>query len=287
MARLNIQGLARRDRELMSCIRPDPGYVTVSIDLSAGEPTVTAHFSQDPNYRYATFEGVGKRPEYRNGILMVDDLYVMTRSVSPLSRTVQLAEFNNKRFNDRTWADQWLTDSEVIKKSIKVDRDLHKMLALALGYGMGPRKMVKQCYDKGHEMPFPVAKAFFNSYWQLFAGVRRFADRLALQIKKKGYIVNPFGYRLTPPPQKAFNFFIQSSVSGIMHVFNAKLFALAPYARFISVIHDELICDVPIDMLDKFRKAKEDATQSLNEDLRWSVAVRTGFAPGSNWYEAK
>ncbi len=287
MARLNVQGLARRDPGLMRCIVSDPGYTTISMDLAAGEPTVTSHFSQDPNYLYATFNGVGQRPFYKNGVLMCDDIYAMTRSVSPIGRTNMWNEFHTGNYGGLSFADAWLKDADAVKKTFKKDRDLHKMLALALGYGMGPKKMIKQCYDKGHTMEMQVARDFYGAYWQLFAGVRRFADRLSMQIKKKGYIVNPFGYRLTPPPHKAFNFFIQSSVSGILHVFNAKLFAIAPWAQFVTVIHDELIATVPKERVEEFRICKDRATESLNADLKWTVAVRVGFAQGDTWYEAK
>lgn len=271
----------------MRCIKSEPGHTTVSIDLSAGEPTVTAHFSQDPNYRYATFEGVGKRPFYKNGVLMIDDLYLQTMSVSPIGREKIYKAYHSQDFNGKSFVDQWVTDAEVIKKWFKADRDLHKMLCLALGYGMGPKKMVKQCYDKGYSMPLGVAQDFYRAYWDLYAGVRKLADRLGMSIKQRGYIVNPFGYRLTPPPHKAFNFFIQSSVSGIMHVFNAKLFSIADYAKYITVIHDEVLADTPDDKIELFRNHKDMATQSLNEDLKWTTSIRTGFAIGKDWYEAK
>jgi hypothetical protein len=158
---------------------------------------------------------------------------------------------------------------------------------LALGYGMGPKRMVVQCKDKGYELDLKTARDFYKSYWDLFSGIRRLSISLGNRVKRDGYIVNPFGYRLTPNGFKALNFFIQSSVSGIMHVFNAKLFAIAPYSKFVTIIHDEVICDVPIDRIEDFRKAKEIATESLNEDLKWTVKIRTGFVFGGSWYEAK
>jgi len=66
--KLNVQGLARKEPLLLKCILPDTGNVLVSIDLSAGEPTVTSEFSRDKNYIYATFEGVGKTPFYKDDL---------------------------------------------------------------------------------------------------------------------------------------------------------------------------------------------------------------------------
>jgi hypothetical protein len=270
----------------MRCLKPLPGHLTVSIDLASGEPTVTSHFSRDPNYLYATFDGVNKAPFWKNGVLMIDDIYLMTMSVSPIGRA-RIEELWRSSFDGLSFAEAWIKDPDIVKRLLKKERDLHKMLALALGYGMGPKKMVKQCYDKGHDLPFKTARDFYTAYWDLYAGIRSLANRLGARIKRDGYIVNPFGYRLTPPPHKGFNYFIQSSVSGIMHVFNWKLFTIAPYASFITVIHDEVLADVPEDRIEDFRKHKTQATDSLNADLKWSVAIRTGFAVGKDWYEAK
>lgn len=131
--RLNVQGLARRDRRLMECLVPDDGYITVSMDLAAGEPTVTSHFSQDKNYRYACFDGVGKAPFYKDGVLMLSDIYLMTMSVSPLGREKMADAFKNARFDGRTFSEQWLIDDESIKRYFKKDRQLHKMLCIAEG----------------------------------------------------------------------------------------------------------------------------------------------------------
>lgn len=286
VSKLNVQGLARRETRLMSCILPEEDCAVVSIDLSAGEPSVTASFSGDKNYRWATVDGVDKAPEYVNGLLKIDDIYLMVMSVSPIGRT-KVLEAWNRTWPAGTFAQQWLKDSEVIKSALKRDRQIHKILVLGIGYGMQPKKMVKQMYENGFDLSLEDAKKFFDAYWRLFPDVRRLSLGLERQLRRDGFIVNPFGYRLTPEPRLGFNYFIQSSVSGIMHVFTAKLFAAAPYAQFISCIHDELLVNVPKVRLEEFRRDKERATDSLNADLRWDVAIRTGFVDGKNWYEAK
>lgn len=287
MAKLNVQGLSRRSPEIMTCILPAKNTVLVSIDLSAGEPTVTSHFSQDPNYMYACFKGVGKIPYYSSdGVLMIDDIYLMVMSVSPIGKDKMRVLFN-QTWPAGTFVGQWLKDPEVIRTFCKKDRQIHKILALGLGYGMGAKKMVKQMYDGGFMLSLEDAKSFKSAYWRLFKGVKRFAEKLSKEIERKGYMINPFGYRLTPSPHKAFNYFIQSSVSGIMHVFSIKLFNQAPYAKFVTCIHDELIVEIPADKVEQFQRDKDLATQSLNSDLNWTVKIRTGYVTGSNWYEAK
>lgn len=287
MARLNVQGLARRDPGLMKCILSDPEQITVSMDLAAGEPSVTAHFSQDKNYRHATIDGVGKEPYYDGSVLMVDDIYLMTMSVSPMGRDLMWDTYHNHRFPAGSFVEQWMTDADVVKAFFKKQRQFHKILCLGLGYGMQAKRCVETARTNGFVLPLPTSKEFFKAYWRLFAGVKRLSDRLARQIELDGFLINPFGYRLTPEPRLAFNYFIQSSVSGIMHVFVAKLMAIAPYASFVTVIHDELVAECPVNRLDDFRRAKEQATDSLNADLGWSVKIRTGFVAGPSWFEAK
>lgn len=285
--KLNLQAISRRDKGLMNCMIPDDGKTIVGIDLVAAEPSITANFSRDPNYRWATVDGVGKAPFYNaDGVLMIDDMYLQVMSVSPLGAD-KMREAFAADWNGLSFAEQWVKDAEVIKTALKKWRQVHKILCLALSYGMQPKKMVKSMYDAGHQITLQQAKDFYAAYWELYKGVAKFSKRLSRQLEIDGYIINPFGYRLTPEPRLGFNFFIQSSVSGVMHVFCAKLFAIAPYASFLTVIHDEILADVPDDKLDDFRAAAKQATDSLNEDLCWEVPIRTGFVTGKTWYEAK
>ncbi len=123
-ARLNVQALARRNKDLMGCILADPDHTIISIDLAAGEPTVSTHFSQDVNYRWATFDGVGKVPEYRDNILMIDNLYFMVMSVSPMGRDKMRQAYPEFR-------DNWTKDPDALKAKFKSEYAFHKMLCVA------------------------------------------------------------------------------------------------------------------------------------------------------------
>lgn len=129
--KLNPQGLARRDKGLMSSLLPPPGYVFVSIDLSSGEPTVTGEFSKDKNYLYATVDGVGQPPEYRNGILMLDDIYLMTASVSPLARQEVWDKFHKASFDGKSFAEMWISDPDKVRSEFKHTRTMHKILCVS------------------------------------------------------------------------------------------------------------------------------------------------------------
>jgi hypothetical protein len=71
---LNLPAMARRDEFFMRCWLADPGKTFVSQDVVSLEPSVTAHFSQDKRYRWATVDGIGKAPYYDGDVLMIDDV---------------------------------------------------------------------------------------------------------------------------------------------------------------------------------------------------------------------
>ena len=286
---LNVQGLARKEPLLMSCLVPEPGHVFVSVDLSAGEPTVTSHFSKDHYYFQACFGMVGKAPYYdESGVLLIDDLYLMLASVSPVGRETMRRAFDAD-WGGKTFSQQWLDDAEVIKAKLKKTRAFHKVLCLAMAYGQGPRGMVNFAYDQGHSLKLNDAKALYAAYWEtLFPGVKRLGDALKNQFKTRGYLLNPFGYRLVPESDYlALNYFIQSSVSGVMKVLEEKFYAITPEAKFVTCIHDEAVFSIPEGLVDVAKDNMSKAVESLNTDLGWSVKIRTGWAVGHNLYEAK
>lgn len=286
--RLNAQGMSRGYRPLMECIISDPGYTTISVDLKSGEPTATSHYSRDKNYTYANFTGVGKNPYYENKILFLDDMYLMGASVSPTGQEKMLELFNTT-FKGVSFQEQWVIDPDVVKKdsNVKTLRAFHKTLILAMQYGQGPTGMVISAEDSGQKLKIGQAKTFHKAFWYtLFPDVRKLGERLKLYVKKNKYIVNDFGYRSFPIQRKALNYYIQSTISGIIDVLMIKFYSICPYAQHHAVIHDEIVFSVPDDKVKEAKELLDKAVKSLNDDLKWSVNVRAGWVEGKNWYEA-
>lgn len=268
----------------MQCIQADPGCIFVSADLSAGEPTITTHFSGDPMYFAANFGMVGKEPYYDNGLLMIDDIYLMVMSVSPIGKQKMKDKFGPE------FVTQWMLDKEVVQKQwLKRDREIHKILALGLAYGLSsPKSMAEHAAKAGYSITHPEARAFKKAYWELFGGVETFSRKLIRNWERDGHVINPFGYRCVPDADyKVMNAFIQSSVSGLMNLLCIKFFTACPEADYIATIHDEVIFQVPENQLTRIRTIWNAAVDSLNQDLSWTVKIRTGFATGKTFYEAK
>lgn len=296
-ARLNIQGLSRRDKGeagmsgLCSYIVAGPGSTFVSMDLGAGEPTVTAHYSKDEMYRYATLDGVGKEPYWSDeGVLKIDDIYLMFMSSTTVGKNIIQKAWDQTWEDDKTFQQQWLAKPKVIKSALDEHRQFFKMLALALIYGMAPERMVKQCFEQfNFTMSLAEATSIYDGYWSTFKDVRSLVHRLARKAKQ-GYLYNEFGYRLTfdasgkrgqDTTHKAANYIIQSTVSGIMHMFNKLLERECsrhgvPFI-FVTVIHDETVLEVPVGKLEAFKAAKDKAVFYLNDRLKWSVPISVGY----------
>ncbi len=282
--KVNLPALARRDVPFMECFEADPGKVFVSSDFTSLEPSITAHFSKDPNYRYATFDGIGKKPYIENGILMIDDIYLMVASQLPGLKEPVL-EF----FSDPAMCEKWVEDSDWCKsqKLIKGPRKNAKPACLGFNYGMGPKRFVKQCYDAGIPMGLSQAKAMYAAYWKLFPEIRKLTKVLEVTFKKRGFFVNPFGYRLTTEPHKAYNAVIQSSASGVVDIITYKFFELLPEAEFVCLVHDEFIYEIPENLLEKARETTDKCLKSLNDDLQWDIPMRIDFTIAKNFAEIK
>lgn len=286
--RLNCQGLARKSKSLMSAFVAPPGWSFISSDAGAAEPSVITHYSKDPMYYQAAFGMVGKEPFYReDNLLMIDDIYLQGASYSPMAKDKMRDAFNTK-WNGKTFQEQWLEDSEVIKDALKNEfRALHKIAILGIGYGMGPKKMVQSAYEAGYIIQLKDARIFWNRYWDTYKEVARLRDFLSFKFKKEGRLINDFGFRLTPDEdRKALNYWIQSSVTGLMHVFTNLLYRRGDLIQFVTVIHDELISQVPDNKLVEAKVWFDQCVVELNQMLGWDINMRFGWKVGKNLYEA-
>ena len=279
-ATLNMPALARRDEPFMSCFQADPGCSFVSQDIVSLEPSVTAHFSQDKRYRWATMEGIGKEPYYDGTILMIDDIYLMVASQLPPTSGKIREAWNAGLFTT------WTVDSEHVKKELKKVRSFAKVCALGLGYGMGARKLQTTCLEAGTSLTFSEAKAVVAAYWRLFSGLRAFADTLQWRCEADGYLINPFWYRITPEPHKAFNAYIQSAASGVLDLYCLELFNHREL-QFVGIIHDEVIFQCSDEYIKALPEWTDKACMALNTALNWTVPIRFGTVISKTFAEFK
>jgi DNA polymerase I-like protein with 3'-5' exonuclease and polymerase domains len=278
---INLPALARRDLPFMRCFESDPGYTFVSQDVVSLEPSVTAHFSQDKNYRWATVDGIGKPPFLKDGVLMISDIYLMTASVLPPTRDAIMEAWKNNGFAN------WVADDEAVKKALKKPRSFAKTAALGLGYGMGAKKLQNSCAEAGFPITFKEAKEVKRMYWALYSGLNQFKEVLEFRAEKEGFIINPFWYRITPEPHKAFNAYIQSTASGVLDLYLMLLMNYYPELHLVAIIHDELVYQCPDHMIKDLPAMTDKVSSELNNMLQWSVPIRFGTVTCKTFEEFK
>jgi len=285
---LNPQGISRKEKTLMQSILADPDHVFCSSDIVSAEPSITAHYSQDTNYRLATVDMVGKRPYYdKSNLLVVDDIYLMLASVYP-EWAATVREVFNETYDGMRGFDKWMEDSEFIKHILKRVRGPAKSLGLGIGYGLGPKNMILFAAENGFEMSLAETRAFFKLYWDTFPRVRLLAKKLEKMYKEKGYIQNEFGFCLYPSDAyKCLNYLIQSSVTGLMHVLKGLYFNRNPWIDFVLIMHDELVFQVPEHRQEEAKRIYFECVDELNKMLGWSVQMRFGWNTGKTLYECK
>lgn len=287
MIRLNSQGLSRKQERLVKCIVADDGHLLVGQDIESAEPSIMAHFSQDTNYLYATRDGIGKDPYWNGNLLMCDDVYIMFASSYPHGHK-PIKDLWNK--DKDYFISQWHKDKEVITKGpLKSTRVPAKGSALGFGYGLGAKKNIIDTYEKfGIILSEADSKAMHDSFWKkTFPGLGDLKRKKTNLAKKQKYLYDPFGFRLNPLPFKALNYFIQSTVNGLIKLFWYFMKQQAPWIKFVSLIHDELLYSIPINKLEETRNASDKSLTLLNQHLDWSVPIRFGFNSGENFYDIK
>ena len=288
---LNLPAISRREIELVKHLKCHEGHVMASFDFVSLEPSVSAAWSNDPMYKYATFEGIGKKPYLsHDGVLMLDDIYLMTASQLPMFKDPLLETFEKYKLYD-AWMDPEYPDHDRVKKhkEIKKMRDISKTACLGLERGMGVDKLCLDVRAKsGYEMTRQEGQLVKDTFWGFYEGLKDLNNGLTSLVKKQGYfITRPFGFKVNCTPHKAYAFFTQAQASGVIEVMAMKLFAIAPYVKFLALIHDEIIVTFPKEMVEQFRIDLYRCLDSLNEDLKWSVPMRVGLEIGNNFGEMK
>ncbi len=171
-----------------------------------------------------------------------------------------------------------------------------KTINFATIYGQGAHALSRQL-----RIPHAEAKAFIETYFERFAGVRNFLERCVVDAKERGYAVTLFQRRRYIPELKernhnmrafgervAANAPIQGSAADLIkiamiHVQRA-LESEQLASRMLLQVHDELVFELPPNEEQALRalvKREMERATTLNVPLLVEMGV------GSNWVAAK
>jgi DNA polymerase I len=171
-----------------------------------------------------------------------------------------------------------------------------KTINFATIYGQGPFALARQLKISQGE-----AKAFIETYFTRFAGVKAFLDRCVVDAKERGYVETIFKRRRWVPELKDRNFNIrafgervaanapiQGSAADLIKIamlrIHEALPTAMPSARMLLQVHDELVFEVPAgeaDALAALVKQQMEGAASLAVPLLVEVGI------GENWLASK
>ncbi len=171
-----------------------------------------------------------------------------------------------------------------------------KTINFATIYGQGAFALSRQLKIEVSE-----AKAFIETYFERFAGVRSFLDTTVEEARAKGYVETIFKRRRYIPEINDRNFNIrafgertaqnspiQGSAADLIKVAMIRLHhalqAGALKSRMLLQVHDELVFECPPDELEALRAlVNHEMTTAVQLDVPLVVDIGTG----PNWLETK
>ncbi|MEY9331754.1 DNA polymerase-1 [Pseudomonas protegens] len=257
--------------------------------------------SSDPNLQnipVRTAEGRRIRqafiapPGYK--LLAADYSQIELRIMAHLSRDEGLLNAFRNNLDVHT-----ATAAEVFKVELKDvtsdQRRSAKAINFGLIYGMGAQKLGK---DIGVDTK--QAKAYIDTYFARYPGVRDYMDRTRAQAADQGYVETIFGRRLYLPeinsnkPQEragaertAINAPMQGTAADIikkaMVAVDNWLASSGLDARVILQVHDELVLEVREDLVDQVR---EEIRGHMSGAATLDVPLLVEVGVGNNWDEA-
>jgi DNA polymerase I-like protein with 3'-5' exonuclease and polymerase domains len=270
-----------------SCLVAPEGSSIVSVDYASLEPFLAAITSNDPLLMYAVDRGIGQEPYWKNGILMVDDPYLMLGST--------MKNFIG-RINEHVTPQAWMEDSEAVKKILKPERFIMKVTFLSSLYGAQPKKILETLLQNKVKITYKEVYQIFHDMNTLFAGLTVFKHQLTKQALMDGFVNNPLGFPChiqNTPSHKVFNKYIQSTGAMIMKMTIDYLWShikdreedIIPliinlHDAFFLLSRDECIEEVKGIIYDK-------TLTKVNEDLDFIAKLRMSIDIGKNFYEIK
>ena len=280
--RINLLAIGRRSQHVCGCLKPRRGNVFISSDLSGAEPTFLLNFSDDLTLKSVLYDMVGKVPEWKDGVLLSDSLYVTTMSKTELLEPIL-------KSLPPEWYSSWVSDNDAAKKALGTAYKLAKTSVLAMLYGQTPFGIVRSFSAEGLIISEDDAKKLHHQFWSSLPQAYRFM--LSMQTtftrahKQKRPVMGPFGFPIpSAKPADGMNRVIQSSVSSFMRLLGQRLFP-NKFSELSCIIHDEMVCEVREDCVEDYREHLFRCLEETNKACELSFPLKLGFTVGKTFYD--
>ena len=253
----NLQNIPIRTpegRRIRQAFIPPPGHVIMAADYSQIELRIMAHLSGDTGLLKAFAE--------------------------------------DRDIHQATAAEVFGTPPSEVTSD---QRRAAKAINFGLIYGMSAFGLARQLgIERG------AAQTYVDLYFARYPGVKRYMDETRAMAREQGFVETVFGRRLYLPDIRSPNaqmrqYAERSAINAPMQGTAADIIKRAMItvhewlgrtkhgARLVMQVHDELVLEVPEDMVDKVRAGLEER-MSEGAKLRVPLKVETGV--GANWDEA-
>ena len=251
--------------EFMQCFVPKKGYKIIQADISALEPHILAHASQDKNFMRVY--GPNAKPGH--------DIYLLAG--------LQIPGIGDKI---RPYYDVDNPDPEKIaqaKKDLKSLRSgILKSAYLGWMYGLGPGTL-----STNMRIDYMEAVSILKGLEKQFIGKLRFHEKLEAEwARNGGFIVNGRGRPVCVDfgaKKDLVNRFVQSTGVDllnriILHMNDYRLSNDINVIPYLVNLHDESIWQVKDDpeQIAKATAMFKYGMDKLNEELKWSVVFKFG-----------
>lgn len=209
------------------CFRPRPGYVNLHIDYKGIEMRLLINESRDP--RMIKIMQQGKDPHEEASIIFYGE------------------EFR-KAMRMRKKSEKWA-------KRYKSMRDNGKNCNFAVPYGAGYQRLGEML-----RLPESEGHSRFQEYQSAFTDLCNLSRKISAIVREEGFVKTTFGRRLYVPRDKAYagtNYLIQGTAAGVLKRAQVRVDDIlreetGGECAIILPIHDEIVIEIPEDMLDEF-----------------------------------
>ena len=162
-----------------------------------------------------------------------------------------------------------------------------KIAALALGYGCRSKKLYKIFTESGFSVTLKECEVLFETFWELFKGVKDFNKKIMKLYERQGYIYNPLGFRIVTEKHKAYNACIQSIVNNIIALYIEALRKTGLHFKPVTIIHDSVVFQIKEEDRTIIKDVIKRATEMVNNELKWDVKLSFGCGIGKDMFECK
>lgn len=246
------------EKSIMQHFKCDEGYIGLHADLSAIEPTITAAFSEDESLLKVFKHGKG-------------DIYL----------DLALELFNeNKEL--KTYYDPSISVTKSIKTRFERERNIAKVIQLAVQYTGTKYTVSKNLSKEGIETSEEQASHYVDAYWRKFKKIARWENQLRELNRSQGYLRNAIGriIRVPDPEYKDLsNRFIQSSAHDVLILWVLEIYRLSAKRGItckpvILDIHDSTSNQCLFEHVEQLEQIYKEALQNIENQLGLNVPIK-------------